>query len=343
MRSLFLVIFMFVVANAEAGTCTSISRTNNSSNQVLTSTKYNLDHNTAYTAINAADGGCITDGTLEDGALNTTDFDVILKAPKEGCLVSRSDANTLSVGKCRIAVNGNWVTTTTATTVTWGCTSCSSEVASTRYYLYALSTSTGSTLNLLISTTAPNADGYDNSNNRILAEFVNDSSSAIQDDILNWHTNKQVGDTIEGIAVALDMKADGTSGGSCVYGCGNTRVINTLSGDTSFVSLSANQLTLMPGKYIITASGQSRGVGGTAQILYDVTNATTKTIGLSTYDDDNNNGTSSFTAHVEPTASTVYEIRMCAQATLATTCMGRDNVITNGNEVYLKATIMKLK
>lgn len=47
------------------GVCSSpISRTNNTANQVLTSTKYNLDLNTAYSKINNLPGDCITDETI---------------------------------------------------------------------------------------------------------------------------------------------------------------------------------------------------------------------------------------------------------------------------------------
>lgn len=45
--------------------CTSpISRTNNTTGQVLTSTKYNLDVNTVYAKVNNLPGDCITDSTV---------------------------------------------------------------------------------------------------------------------------------------------------------------------------------------------------------------------------------------------------------------------------------------
>lgn len=52
------------------GACSSpISRVNNGANQVLTSAKYNLDLNTAYTKINDLDGDCITDATIATAKL----------------------------------------------------------------------------------------------------------------------------------------------------------------------------------------------------------------------------------------------------------------------------------
>ena len=101
-----------------AGTCSSISRSNVSANSILTSTTYNGDLNTAYTAINAFDGGCITDGTLEVGALNTTQFAAVTSGLREGCKVTNTDTNTISVDRCMLAVNGALVKTTSATTVT---------------------------------------------------------------------------------------------------------------------------------------------------------------------------------------------------------------------------------
>jgi hypothetical protein len=172
---------------AYGGTCTSISRTNNAANSVLTSAKYNADLNSSYSNQNAYDLGCGTDGTLESGALNTTDFFVPLNYFKDGCKVTRSDGATLSVDKCAMAVNGAWIRTTSANTVTWGCTDCVSESNDARFYLYAKNGSTGTTLNLLISSTAPNNDGYDASSNKILASFYNNTSGDITLRIANWN------------------------------------------------------------------------------------------------------------------------------------------------------------
>lgn len=183
---LFTGVMTLFATSANAGTCSSISRTNAAANSILTSTTYNADLNTVYAAANALDGGCITSGTLEADSLNTTDFAVPLNAIREGCKVTRSAAATLSIDKCFLAVNGEWVRTTSATTATWGCTDCSSESNSTTYYLYAKDGSTGSTLTPLISTTAPNNDGYDASNNRVLAKFYNASSGDIYSSVNNW-------------------------------------------------------------------------------------------------------------------------------------------------------------
>lgn len=182
MKNIILLLAFILISTVKAGTCTSISRTNSASLSVLTSTKYNTDLNTVYTAVNSLDGGCITDGTLETDALNTTEFAPLLKGLQQGCKVLYSNASTLQIDKCLASVNGNLVTTATTTNVSFGCSGCSAEVASTAYYVYIQTGSSGSTLTPLILTTAPNNDGYDNSGNKVLAKFYNNPSS----DISSW-------------------------------------------------------------------------------------------------------------------------------------------------------------
>ena len=155
MKTIVLLIAFTFSSLSFGATCTSISRTNYTTNQVLTSSALNSDFNTVYSAANALDGGCITDGSLETTALNSSQFSVLLKAVKEGCKVSYSSASQLSIGKCLASVNGNLVATTVATTVSMACTSCSAEAASTTYYVYIATGSSGTTLTPLILTTAP--------------------------------------------------------------------------------------------------------------------------------------------------------------------------------------------
>lgn len=174
-----------------AGTCTGISRTNYTFGQVLSSSSLNTNLNTVYGAVNAFDGGCITDNTLELAAINTTEWEVPLRAIQAGCTVAYSSASTVSIGKCYASVNGLWVAKSTATTVTMGCTNCSSEVSSTTYYIYISTGSSGSTLTPLILTSAPGVDGYDSSGNKVVARIYNNASSDIdQYSIDQWVVNR---------------------------------------------------------------------------------------------------------------------------------------------------------
>lgn len=206
MKILFL-IGIFLSSTAFAATCTSTTRNNYTTNQVLTSSALNADFNQLVTKANAFDGGCITDDTLEATAVDSS-WDTLFKAVHQGCKVSYSDSNTISVGKCLAAVNGNLVATTGANTATWACSGCSSEVASTTYYVYAKTGSTGTTLNLLISTTAPNEDGYDNSGNKVLGRFYNDASSNIdQYSIDQWTTNRFAPQTTGWVSCTMTITA----------------------------------------------------------------------------------------------------------------------------------------
>lgn len=192
MKALFLIIIhFFFLTSAIAGTCSSISRTNFSSNQVLTSASLNTQFNDVFGAANDLDGGCVTDGTLEAAALNASEFAPMLNGVQRGCKVEYSDAATVTISKCQAAVNGNFVTTTSSTSATWGCSGCASESASTEYFVYIKDGSSGSTLTPLISTTSPNADGYDGSNNFIVGRFYNNGSSDIdQYSIDQWSVNE---------------------------------------------------------------------------------------------------------------------------------------------------------
>lgn len=171
---LFIFLTLFSL-NAFAVCDTVISRTNSSPNTVLTSTKYNLDLNTVYSRVNELPGDCVTAGTLPATALTESEFAPLFEGIKEGCFATRSDANTISIDKCIISVSGNLIKKTTATTVTWGCSGCSSEVSGTTYYVYATD---ATSLTLKISTTAPDAFGY-NGAERALARFYNNASSDI--------------------------------------------------------------------------------------------------------------------------------------------------------------------
>lgn len=257
-KIIFPILFSIFCFNTYAGTCSSISRTNASANSVLTSTRYNADLNTAYTAINALDGGCVTDGTLEDGALNTTDFAVLLNGITQGCKVSFSDTNTLSVDRCIASVNGNFIKTTSANTVTWNCSGCTAEAASTTYYLYIKTGSSGTTLNLLISTTAPNGDGYDNSGNKVLASFYNNAAQDIQTtSIRNYYSYGVNNDHFRttGTAVVspriffVDVNCDASSllAGETFEG---TPTIGNISSGTCTLTVPADNFTSTIGKVV---------------------------------------------------------------------------------------------
>lgn len=291
MKSIILLIFLVASLNAFSGTCTSDSYTPSLANTVLTSTKYNSDNSTLYDRLAGnLDAGCLQDNTLEAAALNNTEFAPVLNGIHEGCLVSKSDAATISVDKCLLSIGGNMVQTTSATTATWGGSGFASEAASTDYYVYAKTTSTGSTLDLLFSTTAPNNDGFDGSGNKALGKFRNDPSSDIDSNVVNWHTNKFIGNSIRGISVIREEQSSGTDGGGSSTGY-QTRVLNTTSGDTSFLSLASNLITLEAGTYYIWASAPAYASVLHKAKLYNETDSANVIVGTSSSSADTSAGT----------------------------------------------------
>lgn len=344
-----ILLFLLVTSNVYAGTCTSISRTNNAANTVLTSTKYNADHNAAYNAINAADGGCVTDGTLEDGALNTTDFAVPLQAIKSGCALTKAGDDTIQVdANCRMAINGTWVKTATATTESWGCSGCSAE-ATDVYYVYGTTSSTSTALDLLISTTAPNSDGYDGSNNRVIGSFAN-HSGAIQDNSLaEWRQSGFARNTVNAPCRARQIEAKNTSGGTLTTGSFETREFNQLQGECGYVALADNQLTLAgDGKYNIhcaapflsTDSSQTqlvRDPNGSPTILITGTSIKARSA-------DNDNMVSMLEGVIDLTSlgATAFELQSSVSSTKATDGAGQASNLATAGEVFTSCTIWRL-
>jgi hypothetical protein len=62
------------------------------------------------------------------------------------------------------------------------------------------------------------------------------------------------------IAYMRDERVSGTQGGTCTQGLWNTRALNTLGGDTTFISLIGNRFVLQPGKYFIEIVAPGHGV-----------------------------------------------------------------------------------
>lgn len=63
------------------------------------------------------------------------------------------------------------------------------------------------------------------------------------------------------IAYLRDQRASGVSGGSCTATAWDTRALNTLGGDTGFISLIGNQFVLQPGTYFIEIQAPAFAVG----------------------------------------------------------------------------------
>ena len=77
----------------------------------------------------------------------------------------------------------------------------------------------------------------------------------------------------ESVCVIRDEKAYNTVAGSITQNSYATRTLNTLLGDSYFVSLSSNQFTLQPGRYKIDIVVPSHGVDYSQAILWSTTNS----------------------------------------------------------------------
>lgn len=183
-NKILIALLLVFTSSAMGAVCSSsITRTNYSTGQVLTSSSLNSQLNTVYNQVNELPGTCIEDATITVDEVNKTSFAVQFNAIKQGCFVSYSDSNTLSVGKCRIAVSETLTSTSSATTVDTGCGGCSTNSASTAYYVYTSGPSnTSSTMSLFIYAVEPDSDGtYPGIGTaRVLARFKTDASANIE-------------------------------------------------------------------------------------------------------------------------------------------------------------------
>lgn len=145
-------------------------------------------------------------------------------------------------------------------------------------------------------------------------------------------------------AYIKDIKSDGTDGGTFTSGAWQTRDLNTLEGDSSFVTLSSNQFTLPPGKYEIEAKAPALGGDDHKIKLYNATDAIDEIIGSSGYsrNSSSNQTDSLFVGKIEITTSKTFEIRHRCQTTVAT--FGFGTASTFGvDEIYTQVKITKVK
>ncbi len=150
-------------------------------------------------------------------------------------------------------------------------------------------------------------------------------------------------------AYIKDLKTSATGGGSASANTLVTRTLNTLSGDTSFVSLSSNQFTLQPGEYIVHAAVPAYRTSQTQAFLYNVTDAV--------YVIDGQSGASGATAstgvlfmvdgYLSIGSAKTYEIRMFTTAAFATNGLGApsDSHANNpqATEVYTTVKLIKVR
>lgn len=145
------------------------------------------------------------------------------------------------------------------------------------------------------------------------------------------------------IAFVKDEKASGTNGGTFTSGSFQTRTLNTLSGDTSWVSLSSNRFTLNAGTYFIEGSAPAYTVGGhQAKVVQDPGGSPTDVaIGSNERCDGSDTIRSHFYCKVTLGSSTAFEVQHRCDSTVSNIGFGR-NVNFGVNTVYTQVKITKV-
>ena len=146
------------------------------------------------------------------------------------------------------------------------------------------------------------------------------------------------------VAYIKDVKAANTEGGTFTSGAWQTRTLNTIEGDASFVSLASSQFTLQPGTYDIDAMVPSYQVGRVkAKLRQTSGTAADIIIGQSSA----NSGAAvvqtnaPITGRFSISVATTYEIQHRCQTTKATTGFGIASNFGVG-EVYTQVKITKV-
>ena len=128
-----------------------------------------------------------------------------------------------------------------------------------------------------------------------------------------------LGTPVPRTAYIKDVKSSGTSGGTFTSGAWRTRDLNTLEGDTEFVSLSANQIILAPGKYEIEASVSAYRVNLHKAKIRNITDSTDDIIGSNKYSTnvpaDSDLSHSEVIGTINITSSKTFEIQHRSSAT----------------------------
>jgi hypothetical protein len=152
---------------------------------------------------------------------------------------------------------------------------------------------------------------------------------------------------VQKTAYIEDRKASGTNGGDSTANTVHTRDLNTVTGDTSIVSLSSNQFTLQPGNYEIYVEAPAYVTNRNQIFLYNVTNSSYEIDGKSSFSGTNAmQGDAKLSGKLSISSATTYEIRHWVQSA-RTHGLGvaSDNDPSNpqSSEIYTQVKITKIK
>ena len=149
------------------------------------------------------------------------------------------------------------------------------------------------------------------------------------------------------VAIIKDVKAYNAGGGNSSATSFNDRDLNTLEGESWFVTLASNQVTLEPGTYKIDGTVPGFRTGAMHGRLYDVTNSKELMIGTSEVSDvSSGQGSiiSRFGGTITLTASTTFKVQSYSQsASTSTYGLGYYSSPSTDSSIYTQVFIEKLK
>jgi anti-sigma28 factor (negative regulator of flagellin synthesis) len=145
------------------------------------------------------------------------------------------------------------------------------------------------------------------------------------------------------VAFVKDVKAVSTNGGTFTAGSFVVRDLNTLEGNAgSHVSLASNQITLQPGKYLVTASCPGYLVSFHQCRLFNVTDNAVEILGTSERAGANNVASrSDLMCYINISSTKVYQLEHRCATTRANDGRGTANGFNN--EVYSMVSIQVLE
>jgi hypothetical protein len=148
------------------------------------------------------------------------------------------------------------------------------------------------------------------------------------------------------VAILKDMKANGVNGGTCdaTKAFEQVRALTSINGDTSIVSLSANQFTLQAGTYVIDANAPAYLDGLHKAILANANTGEVVLVGTNARSHNVAGGMESSTimGQITLTAPTTFVVKHRCATTLAD--VGFGVAVSFGvEEVYTQVKITKLK
>ncbi len=146
------------------------------------------------------------------------------------------------------------------------------------------------------------------------------------------------------VAFIKDVRPSGTHGGGCTAGTWHQRELNTIEGESSLVTLAANQFTLQPGEYLVEVIAPTYLDNVHKAVLFDVNAGAIAKVGSTgrTHTSYGGMNSSFIEGHITLSAATTFEIQHRCTSTRDIVGFG---VAANFgvDEVYTQVKITRVK